>query len=278
MSNVAILSLVALAIHTPHPAPACSAADELSALHTIYSTLLAGQPVPSAGTPSLDIVDIVRRITKEGAPADVSTLARISADVSHLVELSRNGPAALELSPRVMSRHLDNLKEVRDWIRATSCDVDLPVSAGSPETRRDRDKPLSSQMPYSGQSIRTSRPYLFGLAVVLALAGLIGGGAVLLKHLKRLRDLRQHTRIPVSFETTFLVEGEPDDHTARAVDLSLTGLKIETNVALPLRTQVTLSVETLVLPATVVWSNAYFAGLRLSQPLDDETFARLKKR
>ena len=70
---------------------------------------------------------------------------------------------------------------------------------------------------------------------------------------------------------------EIDPHKARVVDMSMSGFKLETTSELPAKTRITLSVAELVLPATIVWSNAYFAGVKLSQDLDPDSFRTLQE-
>ena len=278
MLRTRLIALFFLAWH-PVPALACKAADDLADFHSGYAALLSGRPAEAVNTSPLNPLDLVRRLGQEGAPVDVSEMAKVAADLALLAETAQSGDVT-EMSPANFARHVKNLEKIQDWITATGCETEITTLAPSASRQGIGPRDTSQTTTIPPRSAETTPS---ALPVVIILLTLVGGVCLAAYVFRRevyktlrLRGRRQEKRVPVSIEALLILEGHETTIAARAVDLSRGGTKLATDTPLPEKTRLQIMLKDETHAATVAWSNNFYAGLSFSPPLSDEAFQKLK--
>lgn len=165
-------------------------------------------------------------------------------------------------------RHELNRYWLSGVIFATGCPAIWETNAyrSVDRPRRKDDTPVIAQM------LQTRTPTALGIAAAILAAA---AGTVLIRRsrLFRRRELRRLPRIPVSLPATVILDDE-SEIPVRTLDLSQGGAKIAWEKARNEATPLVLVLRKRRFPASVIWRNAYYAGLlfdsQLTKPeLDD---------
>ena len=260
------------------PAYACDASKQLSALGQSYERLL-GTESPADWrresvrlAKSLEFIDATalgRDLGVEGAPADISRIARLFADVSSLA----SGTWADR--SRHAGRSLQNLTYIDRLLTATGCETPQKIASQSGASDRSAQGPSASE-PATPDSTTPRLALWTATAVTVALIAAIAAFIVVRKGLlsaKADRLTRHHTVIPVLSTP----EGAPPELIDTA-DISRGGVRLSWKNAPPAGTPLSIDFSELECSGQVIWSNAYFAGVRFETLLTEDELTRIRNR
>jgi hypothetical protein len=257
---------------------ACSASRQLSDLGQAYETLLAADSQSnwqnqaarlSETLSTTDAATLGRDLDAEGAPADITRIARLFADASNLLNDTWNDRT------RHTARTLENLTYIDRLLTATDCTTNPSVlSQAAPS---DQVAPQSPKAATTAPPVFTTKPLWLLIALTLAAAL---GGATLLATRKTIRPkgrTKRLTRYPAVIPVLVTVQNAPPD-LADTADISLGGVKLAWKNAPPAGTALTVDFSEVECAATVVWSNAHYAGLRFDAHLTEDDLNRIRNR
>ena len=257
------------------PVHACTASNQLADLAVGYDTLLQAQDPDDWQTRSARLsdtlaatnaADLGRDLDGEGAPADISRIARLLADAISLL----NSPHSDR--DHHAARAQENLTYIDRLLTATGC-KDARTSAYGSETPSGEPADKTANTADALQNSATTL-----LAGLLSLALLAGGSAYALRH-KGLpkRRTKRLTRYTSAIPVLVTVEnGSPEF--ADTADISIGGVRLSWTSAPPPGTAITVDFGEIECPARISWSNAYFAGARFNTRLSDDDLTRIRNR
>lgn len=262
------------------PTLACSASDQLSALGRAYKSLLATETPAdwraestrlAQSLKSTDATDLGRNLGVEGAPADISRVARLFADVSSLATGTWNDRADHT------QRSLENLAYIDRMLQATGCE-DSQISIAQPgasDTSPTETIGTTPPKPSNGNAITALTWTFASLALVLMI---LAASAYVLTYWGRpQRKTDRLTRYPTVIPVLVISEDAPPELIDTA-DVSRGGVRLSWVNAPPEGTAVTIDFSELECPARIIWSNAYFAGVRFDSLLSDDDLTRIRNR
>ena len=251
----------------------------LGRLHDAYlATLMeSGQTQTSAATTLLVIVGgknataLARQVERSGIRLPSDRLLAVMQDAAKLAQATLLGV----LLPSDRFHHSRNIEWLGDAAHRTGCRDGIAASdtrAPATDTQRVRQAPAEEPWKF---------PF-FEIAVAAAGLALI---AFLVNEIRASRPYRVHRterlpRIPISMElalTTTDDEGTVQQIAATALDFSAGGMKLDWPDPAPAGTAVSISLPFGATPATVIWSNAFYAGIMFDELLDKEQVNSLRQ-
>ncbi|MBT8460636.1 MAG: PilZ domain-containing protein [Boseongicola sp.] len=270
--------LLALACLASPPAYACTASDQLSGLGQSYESLLKSgsqstcqdeatrltQSLTATGAASLG-----GDLGTEGAPADISRIARLFADASALLNSTWSD------RDRHTNRALENLSYIDRMLKATGCQSGETITAQA-ETAQSEPPITKPETPKRARSATTK--LLVGLVVFTLALSLVAAVAYLLRSRRvptsRTERLKRYPAvIPVMITTA---DAPPE--LIETADISRGGVRLSWTNAPPEGTPLTIDFSVVECSAHIIWSNTYFAGVRLDTPLSDEELTKIRNR
>lgn len=263
------------------PALACTASQQLSELARSYETLLTADSQRawqdraarlSQTLATTDAATLGRDLDAEGAPADITRIARLFADASSLANDTWDDRASHT------GRTRENLAYIDRLVTATGCDTspsDLQQS-----DRRDADTTgTGNAQAKPAKSTPALITGLVWLLAVLALIAILGGAAALALGKGSLPKRRTNrlTRYPAVIPV-LVAQKDGDPELADTADISLGGVRLAWKNAPAPGTPLTVDFSEMECAAEVIWSNAHFAGLRFDTQLTDDDLTRIRNR
>ena len=263
------------------PALACTASRQLSELAQSYETLLtadsqrAWQDRAARLSQTLTTTDAAtfgRDLDAEGAPADITRIARLFADASNLVNDTWNNRA------RHAGRTLENLTYADRLLTATNCDTQPLNLLQSDKRGSDATETANSQAepPNPAPTLITRLTWPLAAAILMAF---LGGAAarILRKGTFPKRHSNRLTRYPAVIPV-LVAQKDGDCELADTADISLGGVRLAWKNAPAPGTRLTVDFSEMECAAEVIWSNAHFAGLRFDTQLTDDDLTRIRNR
>jgi|GEM_PF-5186049 len=276
LTHLVIALVTALTIAAPRAraSAACDAATMVAVVHDRYHAVLnENDPIRSrsaaqlfAMLPDLNAAALAVQMTTDQTSADPDRMTRVFSAAYHLSQDLITGaePAMVSLAP-----HLSNVKWLAENIAATNCfqtfsadddgDTDAKAGKGASSPKKSSDK--------KGLQIN------IGLLLAL-LGGVALVGLVMFIRKSKTYKIMQAQRLPrhlttisvqVDFETP--MRG-PQSINVNGLDISAGGMKLAWEDAAPRETALTIKLPIGERTGSVVWSNAYYAGIVFDQRLD----------
>lgn len=270
-----VFTLALICLGSP-PAHACTASDQLSDLGQSYKDLLRSGSQSGWQTGANRLADTLqntdaaalgRDLGTEGAPADISRIARLFADASSLVNSTWTDRA------RHTDRTRENLAYIDRLLKATGC---TPPEATTSQPGSDNTDTQEESRQASPKAITTN--LIWALTIAALTAALATAAAFALT--KIVIPKRQTDRL-TRFPAVLPVLVTPKDGTPELIDtadISRGGVRLSWTNPPPEGTPVTIDFSTFEAPAQIIWSNPYFAGARFDALLSDEALARIRNR
>ena len=259
------------------PAFACTASDQLTGFGQSYAALLQADSQASWQSESArlsqtltttDTASLGRDLNTEGAPADITRIARLFADASSLLNSSWSNRASHT------ERARQNLAYIDRMVTASGCKPIEPTLSQTGETT-DAFNPQSTATP-TQPAINTP---LLVILTLLALAAALGAAAfvTLSKRGPSKRLTERLTRYPAVLPVLVTTEGR-DPALIDTADISQGGVRLSWTDAPAEGTAITIDFSEVECPARIIWSNAYFAGARFDTLLSTEDLTRIRNR
>ena len=264
----------------------CDAAHRLARIHDFYLTL-----VTEKGT---DRTRAAARLYPLIAEEDATSLFKdLKADVE-FASFSKALASAIELSQEVITQaqfptqalelHTANISHLAGLVRKTGC---MPKGGGRGQggTTNSQVKVGEDQTPQSALSpdarVQGFRSDAFNgelpvqtlvLTTAIALAFAICLGLILRSRRLRIYRVNRLPRQETRFSVDFTIDGPEAEKMTRkgqAIDVSLGGMKMKVGMQLDAGARLVLSLPIGDHSASVVWSNAHYAGILFDQNITE---------
>ena len=262
----------------------CEAIGVLSVVHDRYQTILTkeGDKRSRAAArlyPYLAEVD-TRRVARD--LADKADAERTERVLNSARKLSEHVISGVTMSFFGLVPHTNNVTWLGELVSASDCPA-IPAKNrkkyGSPAAGKPESE---NRTPWTRvEAFAQDTPYLaeFTLIFIVA-AGSILGLILMRSRRFRIQRVKRLPRYPVDFLLPLSYtddQGTAQSLTVSAIDLSLGGMKLGWANAPAENTALSLQLPQGEVPASVIWSNAHYAGVIFDSNITDDDLTRIRR-
>ena len=278
LAALALISAAPCAAEIPRTG--CEAAAELARIHDRYHAVVIDDPKLAARSaaqlltalPGPLATALAARLAQGGTDVDAERLDRIlvaAQSISRDIVMGRPAPMVAR------APHRNNVAWLADIVRSTNCVARFPDVGDSEEEATGASLGSAGAFTSTVAQERNLWPLLSAAGIAALLAMLFVARKSRPYRIAEVQRLPRHfttVAVDVSYETP--ARG-PQGVRLTALDISAGGMKLAWENAPPLGTTLSVRLPQGQRGASVVWSNAWYAGIMFDQHLPEDELAPL---
>ena len=262
----------------------CDAIGVLSVVHDRYQTILQSKGDTRARAaarlyPFLSDID-TRQVGQDlDSKHDGERVVRVLNSARSLAEFVISG---VTLSLVSIAPHTQNVTWLGDVLDQSDCPSAAPPKRQNPDSAKTKPMESRTKLPWGKfKSLAEETPYAPGILLLLGLVLLAVSGLVVLRTRSfRIRQLKRLPRYPVGFSVPVsYIDANGGQHavSAKALDISLGGMKLGLPDAPKPGTSLNLALPFGAVSGSIIWSNAHYAGILFDKHLSPEGLAEIRQ-